>query len=158
MPQEHLVQFHHVCGDCVNISYIMFTALNVYAEPSSFDHYKRLQEMAADVIGSPNSGAIVWGSSDQKIVQSEIRNNVRLNLRRLSQTRSIHWWEIPPGCGEVNGRVLTFDSTALYPQLWINDSKRPYPRGLMHSARLQAGTEEAVKNVTLMTYSHRMIQ
>lgn len=51
--------------------------------------------MAADVIGSPNSGAIVWGSSDQKIVQSEILNKVHLNLRRLSQTRSVRWWESP---------------------------------------------------------------
>lgn len=46
-------------GLCKRLSYIMFTAVNVYAEPSSCVHRKRLQEMAADVIGSPNSDAIV---------------------------------------------------------------------------------------------------
>lgn len=49
--------------------------------------------------------------------------------------------EKPQGCGDTNGQVLTFDCAVLYPQLWISDSKRPYPWGLMCSARLQARTE-----------------
>lgn len=50
--------------------------------------------------------------------------------------------EKPQGYGDMNGQVLTFDSSALYPQLWINDSKGPHPRGLMCSARLQAAHRE----------------
>lgn len=46
--------------------------------------------------------------------------------------------EKPQGYGDMNDQVVTFDSSAFYPQLWINDSKGPHPRGLMCSARLQA--------------------
>lgn len=97
--------------------------------------------MAPDVTCSPNSDAVVWGSSDQKIVQSVQTNSkqcVGQPVRRLTQTRSVHWWESPR---VVAKWMLTFDSAALYPQLWINDSKRPYPRGLMCSARLQTQAE-----------------
>lgn len=47
----------------------------------------------------------------------------------------------PQDCGDTNGQELTFDCTVLYPFLWISDSKRPHPRGLMCSAWLQALTE-----------------
>lgn len=60
--------------------------------------------------------------------------------------------EKPQGYGDMNGQVLTFDSSALYPQLWINDSKGPHPWALMCSAKLQAARREqsekcAIKSV-----------
>lgn len=75
---------------------------------------------------------------------------------RLTQTRSVHWWESPWVVAKWMAKHWPFDSTELYPQLWINDSKRPYPRGLMRSARLQAGAEsrKSGKNVTLTTQSY----
>lgn len=50
--------------------------------------------------------------------------------------------EKPQGYGDMNSQVLTFDSSTLYPQLWINDSKGPHPRALMCSAKLQAAHRE----------------
>lgn len=57
--------------------------------------------------------------------------------------------EKPQGYDDMNGQVLTFDSSVLYPQLWINESKGPHPRALMCSAMLQAaGREQREKSAT----------
>ena len=63
--------------------------------------------------------------------------------------------EKPQGYGDMNGQVLTFDSSVLYHRLWINDSKGPHPGGLMCSARLRAahGEPARVSNVPLTLYS-----
>lgn len=62
--------------------------------------------------------------------------------------------EKPQGCGYMNGQVPTFDSTVLYPQLWINDSKGPHPRGLMCSARISQSTHSKKCAFNSIQYSY----
>lgn len=62
--------------------------------------------------------------------------------------------EKPQGYGDMNGHTLTFDSSALYRQLWINDSKGPHPSGLMCSARLQAVHREQTEKLTIDSLQH----
>lgn len=83
------------------------------------------------------SDTISWEGSDQKTVQIGKDETMCASTSAASSPDE----EKPQGCGDTNGQVLTFDCAVLYPQLWISDSKRPYPWGLMCSARLQARTE-----------------
>lgn len=57
--------------------------------------------------------------------------------------------ENPQGYGDMNGQELTFDSSALYPQLWINDSEGPHPTALMCSAKFQAAHREQSEKCAL---------
>lgn len=138
MPQELLVQFHHVCGDCVNaFLYNVYSSECIcrtiilcllYEITRDGSRCHRLPQLWRHCLRKQwPENCPKWNSKQCAPQPPASQPDEECTLMRN-----------PPGCGEVNGRVLTFDSTALYPQLWINDSKRPYPGGLMRSARLQA--------------------
>lgn len=80
-----------------------------------------------------------WEPSVQDIASTSTLHNVCFDLWHCSfGWRDCTLMEKPQGYDDMKGPALTFDSVSLYPRLWINDSKGPHPRGLMHCAELGA--------------------